>query len=54
LHEMAEHCGGNALVIGPTERGVLWNHLARVLIPAAERCERICQGDAGPADEEQE
>src|SRR2546430_12665012 len=39
LHEMAEHCGGNALVIGPTERGVLWNHLARVLIPAAERSE---------------
>jgi hypothetical protein len=54
LHEMAEHCGGNALVIGPTERGVLWNHLARVLIPAAERCERICQGDPGPDDEEQE
>jgi len=24
LHEMAEHCGGNALVIGPTERGVLF------------------------------
>src|SRR2546427_8904922 len=54
LHEMAEHCGGNALVIGPTERGVLWNHLARVLIPAAERCERIAQGDPGPAAEEQE
>jgi hypothetical protein len=54
LHEMAEHCGGNALVIGPTERGVLWNHLARVLIPAAERCERICQRDPGPDDEEQE
>lgn len=34
LHEMAEHCGENALAIGPTERGVLWNKLARVLIPA--------------------
>jgi hypothetical protein len=54
LHEMAEHCGENALAIGPTERGVLWNNLARVLIPAAERCERICEGGPGPDDEEQE